>query len=93
MSTYEPYRPGQDGDSSTPAGSQRQCPSCGGETFDPGFLEDAGESSGGYGRWIAGRLERGIFGGAKRFGKQRFAIEADRCAGCGHLMLYARTTV
>lgn len=70
------------------------CPSCGTvTTFEPGFIEDAGESSQGYARWIPGPLERGVFGGAKRMGKQRFAIETVRCPHCGYLTLFARDPV
>jgi ribosomal protein L37E len=84
MSTYESVP-------ETPA--QPSCSSCGGETFDPGFVEDAGEGSRGYTRWIPGPLERGIFGGARKAGKQRFMIEANRCSRCGFLMMYAKTQV
>lgn len=84
MSTYE----------QPPSGpTQPSCAACGGESLDPGFVEDAGEASQGYARWIPGPLERGVFGGARRFGKQRFMIEAERCSRCGFLMLYARTSV
>ena len=69
--------------------SMPACSACGGEQMSPGFLEDAGESSRGYGRWIPGALERGVFGGARKFGKERFAIDAWRCRRCGHLDLYA----
>lgn len=84
MSTYESVP-------STPP--QPSCPACGSETFHPGFIEDAGEASQGYARWIPGPLERGIFGGARRMGKQRFMIEADRCERCGYLMMFARSQV
>ncbi len=84
MSTYE----------QAPSGpAQPACTACGAEQLEPGFVEDAGERSQGYARWIPGPLERGVFGGARRFGKQRFMIEADRCSRCGFLMLYARTSV
>ena len=66
------------------------CPSCGSTTApEPGFLEDRGESSGGFVRWVEGKLERGPFGGAKRFGRNRRVIEARRCTMCGLLTLYA----
>ncbi|CAG6390808.1 hypothetical protein NMG29_10430 [Streptomyces cocklensis] len=69
------------------------CSSCGRDGLEPGFIEDAGEGARGYARWIAGPLERGIFGGARRMGKQRWQVEAFRCLACGHLDLYARTPV
>ncbi|WP_433469007.1 hypothetical protein [Spirillospora sp. CA-128828] len=68
---------------------QPRCSQCGGEDAEPGFVEDAGEHSRGYARWIAGPLERGIFGGAKRMGRQRWQIDAWRCRQCGHLELFA----
>jgi hypothetical protein len=57
--------------------------------LEPGFVEDSGQSSKGYARWIAGPLETGPFGGARRMGKQRWQIEAHRCRACGHLELFA----
>ncbi len=51
-------------------------------------MEDMGQSSQGYARWIPGPLERGIFGGAYRLGKQRFPIAAHRCGACGYLSLF-----
>lgn len=69
------------------------CGQCGGTALEPGFVEDAGEHSRGYSRWIQGALERGIFGGAKRMGKQRWKIDAYRCPKCGHLELFASEPV
>lgn len=62
---------------------------CGHESRDDGFLEDMGVSSYGYARWVAGPLERGFFGGAKRMRRTRRAITAVRCQQCGHLELFA----
>lgn len=73
--------------------SPRACSSCGSTNLDPGFIEDGGDHSRGYARWIAGRLERGPFGGARRMGKQRWEIEAYRCAQCGHLDLWVHNPV
>lgn len=70
-----------------------RCSQCGRIGLEPGFIEDAGDSSRGYARWIAGPLERGVFGGARRFGKQRWQIEAFRCPGCAHLELFAANPV
>ncbi|WP_314177972.1 hypothetical protein [Streptomyces winkii] len=66
-----------------------KCTQCATAGLEPGFVEDAGEHSRGYARWIAGPLERGMFGGAKRMGRQRWQIEAHRCPSCGHLELFA----
>ncbi|MFI6511677.1 hypothetical protein ACIBCT_29080 [Streptosporangium sp. NPDC050855] len=68
-----------------------RCTQCDGTDLEPGFVEDGGEHSHGYARWIAGPLERGIFGGVKRFGKTRWDVEAFRCTRCFHLELFART--
>ncbi|MFD7029321.1 hypothetical protein ACFWAR_14930 [Streptomyces sp. NPDC059917] len=70
-----------------------KCTQCGVVGLEQGFVEDSGEGSRGYARWIAGALELGIFGGAKRLGRQRWQIDALRCPQCGHLELFARTRV
>lgn len=56
------------------------CTQCGTVGLAEGFIEDAGEHSRGYARWIEGALERGFFGGAKRLGRPRRQIEAYRCS-------------
>ncbi|WUN35612.1 hypothetical protein OG823_02555 [Kitasatospora sp. NBC_00315] len=66
-----------------------RCTHCESESLEPGFIEDAGEGARGYARWIAGALELGLFGGARRLGRQRWRIEAYRCTACGHLELFA----
>jgi hypothetical protein len=65
-----------------------RCTHCDAADLEPGFIEDSGEGSRGYARWIAGPLERGFFGGAKRMGRQRWQIEAFHCRTCGHLELF-----
>lgn len=70
-----------------------RCTSCGNQGLEAGFIEDSGEGSHGYARWIQGTLERGFFGGAKRLGKQRWQIDAYRCPACGHLDLFASKSV
>lgn len=70
-----------------------KCTHCGTEGLMEGFIEDAGEHSRGYARWIEGALERGVFGGAKRMGRPRRQIEAYRCPTCGHLELFASNQV
>lgn len=71
----------------------RKCTQCGGTELEPGFIEDAGQASQGYARWIRGPLERGVFGRAKRMGKERWRIDAYRCVPCGHLELFAEEQV
>ncbi|GAA1089768.1 MULTISPECIES: hypothetical protein [Kitasatospora] len=66
-----------------------KCTQCSAVGLEPGFVEDTGQSSYGYARWIPGVLERGIFGVAKRMGKPRWQVDAFRCPACGHLELYA----
>jgi len=65
-----------------------RCSACQSAGMEPGFLEDAGDNSRGYARWIAGPLETGVFGGARRMGKVRHTVSAYRCRECGHLDLY-----
>ncbi|WP_165974861.1 hypothetical protein [Nonomuraea deserti] len=48
------------------------------------------DSDQGYVRWVEGALERGLFGGAKLFGRAKWEIEAYRCRSCHHLELFAR---
>ncbi|MFI0454072.1 hypothetical protein [Actinomadura sp. 6N118] len=69
--------------------AEMKCTQCGSPDLEPGFIEDAGEASKGFARWIAGPLERGVFGGAKRFGKERWLVDAFRCRQCAHLELFA----
>ncbi|WP_069467386.1 hypothetical protein [Actinacidiphila rubida] len=57
--------------------------------LEPGFVEDSGQGTRGYARWIAGWLQRGPLGNAKRMGRPRWQIEAFRCPACGHLELFA----
>ena len=68
--------------------SRMTCTHCGAKELEPGFIEDAGQNSRGYARWIAGALQRGPFGGARLLGKQRWQIDAFRCLSCGHLELF-----
>ncbi|WP_340384166.1 hypothetical protein U5640_40205 [Streptomyces sp. SS7] len=68
---------------------EMRCTQCQGFELEPGFVEDSGEHSRGYARWIPGPLQRGIFGGARRLGRPRFQIDAYRCRVCGHLELFA----
>ncbi|CAN5423455.1 hypothetical protein BH10ACT1_BH10ACT1_10900 [soil metagenome] len=65
------------------------CTHCNATPLVEGFVEDTGQSSYGYARWIPGPLKRGVFGGAKRLGKERWVINAHRCPNCGHLELFA----
>ncbi|GAA4587355.1 hypothetical protein GCM10023194_36000 [Planotetraspora phitsanulokensis] len=70
-----------------------KCTQCGEIGLEPGFVEDAGQSSQGYLRWIEGALERGPFGGAKRLGRQRWQVDAYRCPRCAHLELFASSEI
>lgn len=66
----------------------KSCSACGHEELEPGFLTDTGARPG-YGRWVRGRLETGVLGGAKLFGRDRVDVQAYRCTQCNHLELYA----
>ncbi|MFD8492993.1 hypothetical protein [Amycolatopsis sp. NPDC059657] len=65
-----------------------KCAACGSTALDQGFVMDSGEGSGGYSRWIAGPLKRGILGGAKLMGKTRHPIAAFACRQCHFLNSY-----
>lgn len=70
-----------------------RCTHCGDERLDDGFIEDMGQASHGYARWVAGALERGLLGGARRMGRPRMEILAFRCRRCGHLELFTGSEV
>ena len=82
------------GQQAAPAGNVApSCSACGSAALEAGFIEDNGEGSRGFARWIPGALELGIFGGARRAGRQRFAIHSFRCLTCHHLDLYVGSAV
>ncbi|MET7287462.1 hypothetical protein [Streptomyces sp. NPDC005573] len=66
-----------------------RCSQCDTVGLDPGFVEDSGQNARGFSRWIAGPLERGPLGGAKRWGRPAWQIDAYRCPNCSHLELFA----
>ncbi|HEX6356250.1 hypothetical protein [Actinophytocola sp.] len=66
----------------------KSCTACGNEELEPGFMSDEGAHPG-FGRWIRGELQTGIFGGAKVYNKELFEVSAYRCTRCFHLELYA----
>lgn len=66
----------------------KSCTACGNEELEEGFLLDSGQGSN-YGKWVRGRLETGLLGGAKLMGRDRIDIQAYRCTRCNHLELYA----
>ncbi len=71
------------------AGGAPRCPWCRSSTFDTGFIEDSGQGSRGFARWVVGELQKGPFGGASRFGRERLDISGKRCRACGHLSFFA----
>lgn len=75
-------------DEAPPPAAAPHCTHCGSTDMEPGFLDDSGEGSRGYLRWIVGPLELGALGRAKRMGKQRFAVMTFRCRACAHLELF-----
>ena len=66
------------------------CTQCGCKALEEGFVEDTGQGTKGFTNWIAGPLQQGPFGGARRMGRQRRAIAAFRCTECGHLELFVK---
>jgi DNA-directed RNA polymerase subunit RPC12/RpoP len=83
--TRDPGRPA----AYTPPVDTYTCSQCGTNGLEQGFIEDSGQDSRGYSRWIPGPLQRGPFGNAKRLGRKRWQIDAYRCPTCGHLELFA----
>lgn len=67
------------------------CTRCGG-ALRQGFLEDKGDrgaiAASRVLSWIDGPGEKGVFGGAKVLGKNRYDVQAFRCENCGHLDLF-----
>jgi len=82
--------PDHDHDDDGPAdAAARVCPACGHRGLEPGYLEDQGDSSMGFIRWIAGPIVLGRVGRAKvDRHRERFRVEALRCPACRHLSLY-----
>ena len=62
------------------------CPNCGGTEFEQGFVDDDRQ---GRVRWLAGRLERGPLGNARKLGLRKTSVIAHRCVRCSRLELYA----
>ncbi len=56
----------------------KKCTQCGSDSLEEGFIEDGGEGAKGFANWIAGPLQHGPFGGARRMGKPRREITAYR---------------
>jgi hypothetical protein len=69
-----------------------KCTQCSATDLESGFLQDLDRIARDA-QWIPGPLERGLLGGARRMGRQRRQIDAFRCTQCGHLELFAGTTV
>lgn len=66
------------------------CTACGAQgLLDEGWLEDTGESSRGYVRWVEGARDTGFFGGFSAMGASRILVRAFRCRECNHLELFA----
>ncbi|MFF8711359.1 hypothetical protein ACF07T_07960 [Streptomyces sp. NPDC015184] len=66
-----------------------RCTQCGAVGLEQGFVEDLGQGSRGFSQWVAGPLEKGPLGNAKRMGRPHRQIDAYRCPRCGHLELFA----
>ncbi|WNI31517.1 hypothetical protein [Streptomyces sp. ITFR-6] len=70
-----------------------RCTQCDATGLETGFVEESGQGARGYARWIAGPLQIGLLGGAKKAGKPTRRIEAYRCPACSHLELFATDRV
>ncbi len=69
--------------------ADRTCPACGAGELEPGYLEDQGDSSLGFVRWIAGPIVLGGVGRAKvDRHREIWRATALRCPACRHLSLY-----
>ncbi|GAA5143156.1 hypothetical protein GCM10023340_07950 [Nocardioides marinquilinus] len=69
-----------------PEGSLFACPGCRGTEFEPGFIDDDRQ---GRIRWLAGPIERGPMGNARKLGRRKASVVAHRCVRCSRLELYA----
>ncbi|HIW61293.1 MAG TPA: hypothetical protein H9881_02455 [Candidatus Stackebrandtia excrementipullorum] len=69
-----------------------KCTACGYGAMSEGFLDDSGQGSRRYTRWISGPLKRGIFGGATLRGRLKQPLAAFRCDRCSHVDLYVHGT-
>jgi hypothetical protein len=66
-----------------------RCRWCGEGELEAGYLEDSYEASWSTNiAWIAGPVQRGLLGGAKRKGRKRQEVDAYRCAQCSHIELF-----
>lgn len=65
-----------------------KCPKCGAK-MQEGFLIESKLPS----RWIAGKPEASVLGGAKAQGGEQRQIESCRCVECGYLESYARAVI
>ncbi|WP_439654493.1 hypothetical protein [Streptacidiphilus neutrinimicus] len=66
-----------------------KCTQCGAVGLEPGFIEDNAPAGRGDARWVAGPIERGPLGGAKRMGRPHLQVDAFHCLNCGHLEFFA----
>ena len=75
-------------DESGPDPVRRTCPACGAGDLEDGYLEDQGDSSLGFLRWIAGPIVMGRLGRAK-VDRHRsiWRVQALRCPRCRQLSL------
>lgn len=80
--------PGAGGGEGYRRGMSLKCTACGTGAMTEGFLDDSGQSSRGYTRWISGPLTKGIFGGARHRGRDKERLVAYRCDRCNHVDMY-----
>lgn len=75
--------------STLPGMDHLRCTQCGVVGLEPGYVEDGGQASYGFARWVPGFVQRGLFGIAKPGGRPHLRIDAFRCPACAHLELFA----
>ena len=57
-----------------------------------GFVPDQSHRTRFVAHWVAGKPEKGFFGGTKVWWKEKYSIQSFRCVTCSHLEFYAPKT-
>jgi hypothetical protein len=57
--------------------------------MEEGFIVDHSRNRSNVASWVAGKLEYGVFGGAKVWDKEECPVQIFRCRNCGYLESYA----
>jgi hypothetical protein len=67
------------------------CARCGG-SLEEGYIPEQGDMNYGLGpsEWVEGQPKISFWAGLDTDGREKFKVEAFRCASCGRLELFAR---